>query len=83
MTLNYQPTLLDMAQETIVVMMGPLANVLVCALFVFVCWIVQKFLGQFPDIGCKFVVALCIMTVLDPFLICIVDCILEVIFPFV
>ncbi|XP_045180354.2 uncharacterized protein LOC123539694 isoform X3 [Mercenaria mercenaria] len=75
--LNYQPTLLTSQQEIAIVILGPMFNLLVFILLIALCGAFQKLLGQFPDFGCKFVIAYGIMTVLDPILILAMDCILK------
>ena len=76
--LNYQNTLLTTREEVSIVLLGPMGNIIVFALLVFVSWVCQKVIGGFPDIGSKFVVCYGLHAFLDPFLILIVDCILQV-----
>ncbi len=76
--LNYQPSLLQLVEEAMVVLLGPLGNLLVYCLFVFVTWVCQKLLGNFPDVGSKFVCVYGIHTFLDPITILIIDCALQV-----
>ena len=78
MTLNYQPTLLNAAEEAAVVLLGPFTNIFILSFFVFVCWAIQRIFGNFPDIGSKFIVVYGIHTFLDPFLIALVDTALQV-----
>lgn len=74
--LNYQPTLLSSQQEIAVVILGPLFNLLVFLLLIGLCLVCQMLFDNFPDFGCKLVMAYGIMTFLDPFLILAIDCIL-------
>ncbi|XP_041465232.1 uncharacterized protein LOC121415911 isoform X1 [Lytechinus variegatus] len=72
-TLNYQSSLLQTSEEVAVVILGPLTNIVILSLLVFICWLFQKVVGNFPDLFCKFVIVFSIMTLLDPFLIAIID----------
>ncbi|XP_030829615.1 uncharacterized protein LOC582863 isoform X1 [Strongylocentrotus purpuratus] len=72
-SLNYQASLLQTKEEVAVVILGPLTNVVFLSLLVFICWLFQKVVGNFPDLFCKFVIVFAIMTLLDPFLIAIID----------
>ncbi|XP_072175940.1 uncharacterized protein [Diadema setosum] len=72
-SLNYQASLLQTNEEVAVVILGPLTNVVVLSLLVFICWLFQRLVGNFPDLFCKFVIVYAIMTLLDPYLIAIID----------
>ncbi|XP_052761377.1 uncharacterized protein LOC128204074 isoform X2 [Mya arenaria] len=75
--LNYQETLLTSQQEIAVVALGPLFNLVFFLLLLLLCVVVQWVVDAFPDFGCKFIMAYGIMTFLDPYLILIMDCILQ------
>lgn len=76
--LNYQPSLLSAAEEALVVLVGVFGNILIFVVFVLLCWLLQRLLGYFPDLGCKFVFMLGIHAFLDPLLIAAVDTGLQV-----
>ena len=77
-TLNYQTTLLSTVETTSIVFFGPFGLVLVFTGLVVVSWMTQRVFGMFPDVGSKFVLAFGIQTILDPFLILVVDAIIKV-----
>lgn len=60
-----------------IVLLGPLTNIILFTILVVVSWGCQRILGMFPDIGSKFTIALGLQAFLDPFLIAIVDSILQ------
>ncbi len=76
--LIYQPILLEMIEEIIVVLFGPMSNVILLAFFVVIHWALQKLIGRVPDIGSKFLVVYGIHTVLHPITLLCVDCALKV-----
>lgn len=75
--LNYQPTLLETREETAVVIVGPLMNILVFSVLVVFAWICPKVAGLLPDIASKFIMAYGILTFFDPVLILLMDCALQ------
>ena len=76
--LNYQSSLLYTREEIAVVLLGPLILILLFTLLVITSWLTQKLFGGFPDIGSKFIVSFGIQAFLDPLLILMIDCILQV-----
>ena len=59
-------------------LLGPFGVIIIFIILVIASWLSQRLLGTFPDVGSKFVIAMGIQAFLDPFLICIVDVILQV-----
>jgi hypothetical protein len=76
-SLLYSNETVPLLTQTFVVLWGPLSNII---LFVFLCLCtkgVQAMLGTFPDTLSRFLLALGLNTVLDPFLIALVDALRE------
>ncbi|KAL3889356.1 hypothetical protein ACJMK2_001700 [Sinanodonta woodiana] len=72
--LNYQESLMNSRQEILVVVLGPVSNIVIFSFLVFFAWAFQRLFNFFPDFGCKFIMSYGIHTILDPILILIVDC---------
>ncbi|EGD74627.1 hypothetical protein PTSG_05991 [Salpingoeca rosetta] len=75
--LGYQPSLLLVREQLGVVAFGPIAVAILMVFFIAVAGLARYVFGRFPEIGYRFILAWCIMTVLDPLLILIVDLALE------
>jgi hypothetical protein len=71
---NYQGGTLSFGQESMVVAAGVLLNMIIFGIFVFLVWMFQLVRVSIPSFASKFVTTFGVMTMLDPFLILIVDC---------
>ena len=76
--LNYQNTLLVTREEVAIVILGPVGVIALFALLVIASWLLQRVLGNVPDVGSKFIMAVGIQAVIDPVLVLVVDSILKV-----
>eukprot|EP00055_Hartaetosiga_balthica_P017070 m.111621 g.111621 ORF g.111621 m.111621 type:complete len:1086 (-) comp9241_c0_seq1:71-3328(-) len=72
-TLNYQPSLTLAREQLGVVVFGPLSVLIVFTIFICIAVFCNTVLGHFPQLGYRFVLAFGALTLLDPFLILLVD----------
>ena len=71
--LNYQSTLLQPADEMMIVLIGPMTIFAIFALFVFLVLILRLLSTKFPDIFCKLVLMLGIQAFFNPIFLMLVD----------
>eukprot|EP01147_Barroeca_monosierra_P007714 gene7714-611_t len=75
--LIYQPSLMLAREQLGVVAMGPVSVFIVMLVLIGIATLSRYLFGRFPDMGYRFILAWCFMTIFDPILILIVDVILH------
>ncbi|KAF0692494.1 Aste57867_16438 [Aphanomyces stellatus] len=71
--LKYTWNTIPSATEIGVIVLGVLVNVLTFGGFMGIAYLCQRFIGEFPDIASRFIACFGLGTVLDPFLVFLVD----------
>lgn len=74
MKLDYDAAVLQVRVELGVVLMGPAMNIICFLIFAGVAAFSNWWLDDFPDYACRAIATYGILSVLDPYLIAIVDC---------
>lgn len=75
--IKYTPQSTPVHIEIGIVATGVLANMSVFSVMGILSWVCQKLLGQFPNLGSRFIACYGISTILDPLLILAADLILH------